>query len=189
MFPALSFHALLHGEAEQRALLALKLLRKFVMDPRIPDEVRVQKVPHVVAARFICVPPLHSQPVDLLQNGILVPIEPRIGRPNVADSLRDLEAHLEPHRAFWQRSDQSLQRVLRAVSQVVVVIEAVQPGQFVAGHEASVNLHHHAVEVFADRQQLAKCGLPQRLFLFGQCAWHHHLKNSFVNSRSGSRPQ
>jgi hypothetical protein len=45
-----------------------------MMDPRVPDEVGVQKVPQVVAARGVRVPAFHTKAVDFLEPGILIAI-------------------------------------------------------------------------------------------------------------------
>src|SRR6185312_8867928 len=104
-------------------------------------------------------------------------------------TFRDLKPHLKAHRTLRQGTDESFQCMLGPVSHLVVVIEAVQPAEFISGDHASVRLNHRAVEVFTDRQQLAKRGLLNAALERGYGLRASHFRNSFISWRSASRPQ
>src|SRR5579864_9277312 len=142
------------------------------MKDRVPNQVRVQNGPHVVARSSFGYPSLDAPEVQL--NGFisvrLLPSPVLIKK--ISYIFDHLIPNLHPHALFWNGTKQGFQHQLSAITAFVTRKVRGQALQFVTGNECSICADDNTVQVITYRQLLTQGRLVELLFVLGDRDWH-----------------
>ena len=156
------------------------------MKDRVPNQVRVQNGPHVVARSFFGYPSLDPQTVQL--NGFIsVGLLPSPVLIKEVSYIFDyLIPNLHAHALFGNGTQQGFKHQLSAITAFVTRKVRGQALQLVTGNECSICADDNVVQVIAYRQLLTQGRFVELLFVLGDRDWHRYssLKYADLISRS-----
>lgn len=108
MLLARAFDALGGRDAEAPARFHLSLpleIRRLVVNPRIPNEIQMEKVLQVKARSFSVSPQLKAVTVEFAENRAFASALPHVPRHEIARSLGYFKPDLHPHGSFASLKD------------------------------------------------------------------------------------
>ena len=142
------------------------------MNPRVPDEVQVQKVLQVKAGVLAASPELDMKPIEFSEDSILAAALAEVARYQISRAFGDFKSHLHAHGALREGANQSFEQSLQPIPTLVACVVRLNAAHLVSRDERAIQLHRDVVEQIPNPELLAQRRGAQRLPVFFGCKGH-----------------